>query len=342
MDPLTHALLGATAAQVALGAKLKPGFPHAWVLGAVGGLLPDADILIRSSSDPLLAIEYHRHFTHAFAFIPIGGLIAASPWLMRKQHRANCLPIVAATTLGYATHGLLDACTNYGTQLLWPFSSLRVAWNLITTIGPPLTLALLIGLVYSLRRQSRLPALLALVFGLACVGSAAWQREQALTVQARIAALRGHIIDRAEMFPSVGNVVVWRSVYESDGKLYSDRIRMFGNRGTQWKPGSSITLVREQQLPADHLADKNVIRDFRRFLYFSDGWVARSPSDPGMIGDARYSLRTDTFQPIWGVRFQPGIAQPTEWVDLTARNRVPATELWAEIRGRAAGFQAPP
>lgn len=72
MDPLTHALLGATAAHAVLVPRLGR---KAWMVGALGGLLPDADILIRSAADPLLAIEYHRHFTHAFAFIPFGGLL---------------------------------------------------------------------------------------------------------------------------------------------------------------------------------------------------------------------------------------------------------------------------
>ncbi|MDB2316436.1 metal-dependent hydrolase, partial [Luminiphilus sp.] len=31
--------------------------------------------------------------------------------------------------VGYATHGLLDACTTYGTMLLWPFSDARIAWS---------------------------------------------------------------------------------------------------------------------------------------------------------------------------------------------------------------------
>jgi len=86
VDPLTHALLGATAAQAALGSRLGR---QAWMLGALGGVLPDADILIRSASDPLLAIEYHRHFTHALAFIPVGGIIAVSPWLLQQRHRPD-------------------------------------------------------------------------------------------------------------------------------------------------------------------------------------------------------------------------------------------------------------
>ncbi|WP_313953254.1 metal-dependent hydrolase, partial [Accumulibacter sp.] len=319
MDPLTHALLGATAAQVALGPRLGR---QAWLLGAVGGVLPDADILIRSSADPLLAIQYHRHFTHALAFIPVGGIVAAAPWLARQRHRSNWRPIVAATTIGYATHAVLDACTNYGTHLLWPFSPLRVSWNWITTIGPPLTLILLIGLIFAVRRNSRLPAAVALALGLAYVGTAAWQRERALDVQVRIAAARGHPLDRAEMFPTVGNPLLWRSVYQSGETLYTDRLRVVGVEQTRWKEGSTVELLLEKDLPAQARADERVLRDFARFSYFSAGWTARAEADPSVIGDARYSLRTDGFEPIWGVRFHPGTAAPTEWVDHTARNRV--------------------
>jgi len=96
MDPLTHALLGATAAQAALGHRLGR---RAWLPGALGGLLPDADILIRSTADPLLAIEYHRHFTHAFAFIPVGGVVAASPWLVQRRYRADWRPLTGGRCL---------------------------------------------------------------------------------------------------------------------------------------------------------------------------------------------------------------------------------------------------
>ena len=73
MDPLTHALLGASAAHAIVGPRPSC---RIWLIGVLGGMLPDADIFISSASDPLLAIEYHRHFTHSFAFILVGSLIA--------------------------------------------------------------------------------------------------------------------------------------------------------------------------------------------------------------------------------------------------------------------------
>lgn len=339
MDPLTHALLGATAAQLALGPRLGH---KAWMVGAVGGLLPDADILIASAEDPLLAIQYHRHFTHAFAFIPVGGVLAALPWLAQRRYRAEAGAIAVAGMLGYATHGLLDACTNYGTHLLWPFSPLRAAWHWITTIGPLLTLALLIGLVLAVRGRSRAPAALALLFGLTYVGAAAWQRERALDAQATVAAARGHPIERAEMFPTVGNPFVWRSAYQSGGVIYQDRLRIIGAMPTLWRDGGSVPLLRAADLPVAFRANARVASDFERFSYFSAHWVARAGDDATLIGDARYSLRTDRFEPIWGVRFNPHAALPTEWIDRTRRNRIPLADLWAEIAGQAPGYRRLP
>ncbi|GAB1411814.1 hypothetical protein MASR1M97_05500 [Candidatus Desulfobacillus denitrificans] len=119
MDPLTHGLLGAVAAKAVLGRRLG----HAgWMIGAAAGMLPDVDFFIHSDADPLLNIEHHRQFTHAFAAIPLGGALAALPWLTFRKYREQWRGVLAASLIGYATHGVLDACTTYGTHLLWPFS----------------------------------------------------------------------------------------------------------------------------------------------------------------------------------------------------------------------------
>ena len=71
---------------------------RAWLYGCVGGLAPDLDVFIRSSADPLVALEYHRHFTHSLLFIPIGGTLVGLPWALRPRHRARAAAVIAATT----------------------------------------------------------------------------------------------------------------------------------------------------------------------------------------------------------------------------------------------------
>lgn len=336
MDPVTQALLGAAAAQAALGTRLR----RAWLVGAVGGVIPDLDVLVGSATDPLLAIEYHRQFTHALAFIPVGGAVAALPWLLRRSGRSRWKAVLAAATLGYATHGLLDAFTTYGTQLWWPFSRARVAWDWISIVDPAFTLTLLVGVVWAARRHARAPAAVALALALLYLGMGGVQHARALDAQRQIAAARGHLRERGEVFPTLANQLVWRSLYQSGDSLYADRIRVSWLGARQWTEGSRVALQREADLPAHLRANPRVVRDFRRFRWFSDGWVARAPREPSVFGDVRYSLRSDAFLPIWGVRFHPDRPVPTEWVNRTRDRSLNLRALWAEIVGSSPDYRS--
>jgi inner membrane protein len=335
VDPLTQGLLGAAAAQAVLGRRL----PRAWLVGAVAGLAPDLDVLIRSASDPLLAIEHHRGFTHSFAFIPFGGAIAALPFLATARGRARARTIVAASVIGYATHGVLDAFTTYGTQLLWPFSSHRVAWSWISIIDPVFTLALLLGVVLAARRGSGRPAAVALAFAVLYLAAGGVQRTRALDAQERIAASRGHVRDRAEAFPTLANLLVWRSLYAAGDSLYVDRIRVGGAGGARWSGGSAITRGGEGILTPEERGDPRVVRDLGRFSWFAGGWITRQD---GIVADARYSLRSDAFDPIWGVRFEPGTPHPTRWVNRTRERSLGLGELWREMAGTHPGYRPLP
>ena len=75
MDPLSQAAIGAAAAQ---SFSRKADLFRVGVVGALAGMAPDLDVLIRSSTDPLLQLEYHRQFTHSLIFIPFGAALCAA------------------------------------------------------------------------------------------------------------------------------------------------------------------------------------------------------------------------------------------------------------------------
>ncbi|MGB1142034.1 MAG: metal-dependent hydrolase, partial [Halioglobus sp.] len=143
MDPLTQGAVGAVLPQAASRSRYAA---TAGLLGFFAGMAPDLDVLIRSGNDPLLFLEYHRQFTHALIFIPIGGFICALVLHAVFGHRRGLTfrESFLFCTLGYATHALLDSCTTYGTMLFWPFSDARIAWNTISVIDPLFTLPLLV------------------------------------------------------------------------------------------------------------------------------------------------------------------------------------------------------
>lgn len=335
MDPLTQGLLGAAAAQAAVGGRL----PRAALIGLVAGMAPDLDVLIRSGTDPLLATEFHRHFTHALLFIPLGGLVCALPWLLMKTYRSRWRETVLASTLAVATHGLLDAFTSYGTLLLWPFSRMRIGWDWIAIIDPLFTFSLLVGLVWGVLGNGRRPALAGMAAALMYLSFGALQHSRALAAQEEIAAVRGHAIDQGEAFPTIGNNLVWRSLYRSGETIFADRIRVSWRGEIQWTPGSRVARVSVGDLPEAEATDPRTRRDFLRFSWFAGGWVARHPEDPSVYGDVRYSLQTHAFDPIWGIRLHPGEPVPVEWVSRTRDRELHLAKLWSEILGSSPDYQ---
>ena len=145
MDPLSQGTVGAAFAQSFANKNniFKIGF-----IGFLAGLTPDLDVLIKSPTDPILSLEYHRQFTHSLFFIPFGSLIFAFLIFPLVKRSLSLKTVYFASLLGYSTHGLLDACTSYGTQLFWPFSNERVSWNNISIIDPLFTIPILIFLLH--------------------------------------------------------------------------------------------------------------------------------------------------------------------------------------------------
>jgi inner membrane protein len=353
MDTLSHALLGAAVGQVAFGRRL--GW-RATVIGVVAAELPDLDFFIHNAADPLLNIELHRHFTHSFAFSPVIALAAALPWWFRAAQRAQRLALFLCGLAACWSHILLDACTSYGTQFLVPFTQYRFGWDFISIIDPVFTLALLAGLVAnaiaSRRRNPVQPTAAdsalrtphsafqsrwvwaALGFCAAYLTLGAVQKSRAHAAQADLARARGHRIERSEAMPTLGNQLVWRSLYLHDGRLHSDRLRVPWFGPPTVRTGESLPLVTARDLAPAEAARIGRHNSFARFTHFSDGWVARAPGDPTVIGDMRYSLSAQAFDPIWGIRFTaPGAPTEVEWVSRSHRRSLSPAELWSEITG---------
>ena len=149
MDPVTQGIVATTSAQAF---SKKNHLIIASMIGFLAGLSPDIDIFIRSDTDPLLFLEYHRHFTHSLFFIPIGSLLCTIVfyYVFAKKFNFSFRNTYIFSLIGYATHGVIDSFTTYGTQLLWPFSNERIAWNSISVIDPLFTLPVIILCVITL------------------------------------------------------------------------------------------------------------------------------------------------------------------------------------------------
>lgn len=303
MDPVTQGALGGIVALAYADPERR------WIAalaGALGGMAPDLDVLIRSADDPLLALDFHRQFTHSLVAIPFGGAAVGAALHALGRFRGSLRELALFATLGWATHGLLDACTSYGTQLLWPFTNLRVAWCVVGVVDPVPTLAWLAGVVIALRTGRRRAARIGLGLGLAYLGLGGVQHLRARAVQAELMGSRGHVATRAEVKPTLLNLLLWRSLYIDDGVVHADALRLGVDPVIY--PGASIPLLSSDPLAPSPPRGSVHERDLERFTWFSDGWVAVHPEHPNVVGDVRYSMVPNEVSPMWGIIMDP--AQP--------------------------------
>ncbi|MCX2981263.1 metal-dependent hydrolase [Halieaceae bacterium IMCC14734] len=302
MDPLTQAALGAAAPQ----AVAKPGhLVTAAILGCLAGMAPDLDVLIRSPTDPLLFLEYHRQFTHSLLFIPFGGLLCGLILhrLIGRRRGLTQKQSILFCTLGYATHALLDSCTTYGTLLLWPFSDARIAWNTVSVIDPLFTLPLLmLVLIAAVRKRPGL-ARIALLWALIYPSIGLLQRDRAVEAGWELATTRGHVPLRLEAKPSFGNLLVWKIVYETADNYYVDAARVAIE--LEIYPGQKLEkLVIARDLPWLD-PDSQQAKDIERFRWFSNGYIAKSLTLENGVTDIRYSMLPNSASGLWSIVLSP-------------------------------------
>jgi inner membrane protein len=258
--------------------------------------------------------------------VPVVGFLAALPWLAFKRYRGMWQVLVWAGILGVLSHVLLDACTSYGTQLLWPFSGERFAGDWIAVIDPAFSLPILAGLVWSLWKKRARGARVALVFAALYMGLAVVQHERAAAVQREVAAARGQVMERGRVLPVVGTINGYRSVYVAGGVLYADAVRVpFYSRGVV-RQGMRVEVLKDGAAGADAEAR----RELGIFEKFADGYVARVPGRPDVVGDMRYSIVSDRFDPPWGVQVEP---LPVKWVTFAEWSGRNWGAIWREMVG---------
>ncbi|MEZ8286497.1 metal-dependent hydrolase [Vibrio splendidus] len=320
MDPLTQGVLGASLAQ---SASKKQHLVVAGVLGLLSGLAPDLDALIRSQTDPLLALEFHRQFTHSLFFIPIGSLICALVLhqLIAKRRGLSFKQNWLFCTLGYGTHALLDACTTYGTQLLWPFTNARFAWNTISIIDPVYTLPILILLVFATLKRAPWLARVAFVWALIYPTLGMVQRDRAEAVGWQLAEQRQHKPIRLEAKPSFANILVWKVVYEAEQSFYVDAVRV--GTSTKTFPGESIAKLNVRRDLPWLDSNSQQAKDIERFRWFSNGYIAQDPSDDLRIIDVRYSIVPNQLKALWSIKLSPSVDADTHVKYETHRDNTP-------------------
>ena len=302
MDPVSQGLLGAVFAG---SFSKKKGMRFASLCGAIGGIAPDLDIFIKSESNPLLAIEYHRHFSHSLVFVPFGGLIIAFFLYLFFLKKKDFKTIFIFTTLGFLSHGFLDSCTSYGTNLFWPFSESRVSWNIISVIDPIYTFILFAFLILSFLLKSCDLIKLGLCMSFLYLGYGLGKYMHVEKLILKLADDRGHKIERLLLNPTIGNVILWRSVYQYKNNYFIDAVYVPFVGKSKLKEGTSVGVINKETVFPEISKDSLQRNDIRKFSYFSQDFVFLHPDFKNTIADLRYGTLPHDYRSLWGIEVDP-------------------------------------
>ena len=213
MDSITQIALGAAVGEATLGRKVGN---KAVLWGGFVGLVPDLDILAAPFLDVVERFTYHRSLTHSILFTVVMSPIFGA--LFARIHRGSGASwrdwsLLVAAALG--THWMLDVLTTYGTQIFWPLSDARVAWDSVFIIDFFYSLPLFATViaVLFLRRDGRARRVV-VTAGLALtttyLGAGLVSKHVAGEVFERGLARQGIQYEDYITTPTPTNIILWR------------------------------------------------------------------------------------------------------------------------------------
>jgi len=303
MDPISQGVLGASCAEAVLFNYDKK---RAWIAGGLAGMAPDLDLLIRSSADPLLSLLYHRQFTHSLIFMPVGALLVAATLYLFKHFRQHWFFVFLACLIGYATHAPLDSLTSYGTVLLWPFSYNRVSLDYISIIDPLFTFPILLGLIWTLIFQKRNGVLTGLSFAFLFLCFNIMQHHRVISTVTTYAHEHHLNIKKLRSFPALASSTYWRVVFKNHDQFMLGDVHAYLTQPTQFKKIGAYSAFDEKKLPAYIKQSSSLLRDFKIFNWFTDGYLIATQKDPLLLVDGRYLIGQTKPRALWGILFLQG------------------------------------
>src|SRR5687767_6745262 len=142
MDTVTHGIAGSVFARTLTE---RPAARAALVLGLVGSMLPDIDILFQH--DKIDYLRNHRGWTHSLLLLPLFALVlaVAARLVYRYARHIPLATLFLFSAIGIASHIAFDWITSFGTMFGLPFTRRRFALDWVFIVDP----------IFTARREDR-------------------------------------------------------------------------------------------------------------------------------------------------------------------------------------------
>jgi inner membrane protein len=354
MDSLSQIVLGAAMAEAVAGKKLGN---RAMVWGAIGGTIPDLDIISNLWMPYIDALAAHRGMSHSIVFAIFFSFFMA--WLAKSiysQSWSRSKPfkwfslifgsifgmLVSAIIVGFVTiligkvigilvalpllylavrtiiwqyenfikadlpelnvdyktwywlffwaiftHPILDCFTLYGTQLLWPFTDMRIAWNVVSVADPAYTIPFLGFLLLAAYTKNNIKKRtiynwMGIGYSLLYLSLAAINKQFINAVAEKTIADEGIKANRYMTNASILNNILWTTTIETDSSYYQGLYSPFDKE----KKFKLYEIPKNHDLLDGHQDDKTI----KILKWFSADYYAILKREDGKIqfNDMRY------------------------------------------------------
>lgn len=292
MDSLTQIVLGAACGEAVLGKKIGN---KALLFGAIGGTIPDLDVLVGSLlyGNEIDAMLFHRGFMHSILFSILAAFLLG--WLVHKLYDFGSRKYTTTQNdwillffWSLFTHPILDSFTPYGTQLFAPFYNYRVAFNNIAVADVLYTTPFLICIILLMffnRKSTRRRFWLKMGLGISSVYMLFTIFNKVYIDNVFKSSLNENKVayERFSTQPSILNNVLWYGIAETEDNyevaFYSLLDRT--NRFSEWKT-----------IPKKRLVDKRYESDINCLAWFSNGYYNIEKTGQGqyLYYDLRYPM----------------------------------------------------
>jgi inner membrane protein len=202
-------------------------------------------------------------------------------------------------------HVLCDACTSYGTMLLWPFDDGRYAWDCMPIIDLIATLPVLVLALLAWKKAAPRLAVYGLVWFTSYALLGVWQHARAESALRQWFASQQVSPVRVAVKPTALNLLVWRCVWLDGERWRTAAVRVAPFAAPQLIIGEKRAAVTPASpgLPAAGSPAAVIIADFSRFTQNWNSYTAEGSAV--LIGDIRFGMLPTSARPLWSVRCEP-------------------------------------
>lgn len=292
MDSLTQIVLGAACGEAVLGKKIGN---KALLFGAIGGTIPDLDVLVGGwlYGNEIDAMLFHRGFMHSILFSVFAAFLLG--WLTHKLYNTGKRKDTTTHKewillffWSLFTHPILDCFTPYGTQLFAPFSNYRVAFNNIAVADPVYTLPFLVCSIvlmcfkrasHKRRLWLKLGIGISSVYLLFTLGNKLYVDAIFRTSlkEAKINAFR------FSTQPAILNNILWYAIAETESAYYVTDYSLFDTKNR---------FINFREIPKQRDLKPSEYKDIEALAWFSNQYysVYKIAANEYQYNDLRYPL----------------------------------------------------